>query len=336
MRSLASIKKIDQILPIQNAEAIEKAIIGGWQIVIKKGEFKVGELAVMSEIDSWIPTHLAPFLSKGREPREYKGIRGEKLRTIKLRGELSQGLLLPLSILSDYSAEEGEDVSERLGIVKWEAEIPAQLSGTVRGLFPSFIHKTDQERIQNLPKQFSIWKDANLSWEVTEKLDGSSMTVYHYDDNSGVCSRNLDLKKDEANSFWAVAIRENLIEKLQSTGRNLALQGELIGAGIQKNPYGLTGQDFFLYDIWDIDSHSYLLPDERREICKELKINHVPVISFQTKFSNDYTISSLLLDAEGYSVLNNRAEREGLVFKSCDTNQSFKVISNRFLLKGGE
>jgi hypothetical protein len=153
-RKLASIRIIDAIDPIEGADAIEVATVGGWKIVVKKGELKAGDLAIYCEIDSWIPTEIAEFLSKGKEPRVYEGVRGEKLRTIRLRGQLSQGLLLPLSVLSHlvdvtgapFVPELGADVSDELNIQKWEAQLPSCLQGQALGLFPSFIRKTDQER----------------------------------------------------------------------------------------------------------------------------------------------------------------------------------------------
>ncbi len=152
-RKMATIRKIDEIRPIEGADAIEAAVVGGWVVVIKKGEFKAGDLAVYLEIDSWVPHVVAPFLSKGQEPREYNGVKGERLRTVKLRGQVSQGLLLPLSILPrslgfEFATDKtvGEDVSLWLGIQKWEAPIPASLSGDVEGVFPTVVPKTDQER----------------------------------------------------------------------------------------------------------------------------------------------------------------------------------------------
>ena len=105
MRKLATVRRIDDIRPIPDADAIECAVIGGWSVVIKKGEYREGDIAVYCEIDSWIPHELAPFLSKGQEPREFEGIRGERLRTVKLRGQVSQGLLLPLHVLTNYGAD---------------------------------------------------------------------------------------------------------------------------------------------------------------------------------------------------------------------------------------
>jgi RNA ligase (TIGR02306 family) len=307
--------------------------------VVKKGEYAAGDLAVYCEIDSWIPHALAPFLSKGKEPRVFDGIQGERLRTMKLRGQLSQGLLLPLSTLTMIDSElfEGLDVSFPLGIVKYEAPIPAQLAGEVKGMFPGWIQKTDQERVQNLKEELDYWLREQHVWEVTEKLDGSSMTVYLRDGEFGVCSRNLELKPSETNSLWKVAVRNDLELKLRRADRNLALQGELIGEGIQGNPYKQKGQEFFLFDIYDIDTSKYFTPAERKAFVQEHDIKHVPVLAFGAELSDTLGVNSIdgiLRFAEGKSVMGMiGCEREGVVFKSKAMQCSFKAISNKFLLK---
>ena len=342
MRKLATIRRIDALRPIPDADAIECAVVGGWTAVVKKGEFAAGDLAVYCEIDSWIPHVLAPFLSKGKEPRVFDGIQGERLRTMKLRGQLSQGLLLPLSTLTMVDSElfEGLDVSFPLGIVKYEAPVPAQLAGEVKGMFPGWIQKTDQERVQNLTEEFDHWLREQHVWEVTEKLDGSSMTVYLRDGEFGVCSRNLELKPSETNSLWKVAVRNDLELKLRRANRNLALQGELIGEGIQGNPYKQKGQEFFLFDIYDIDTSKYLTPAERKAFVEEHDIKHVPVLAFGAELTNTLGVNSIdgiLKFAEGKSVMGMiGCEREGLVFKSKAMQCSFKAISNKFLLKNGD
>jgi RNA ligase (TIGR02306 family) len=225
------------------------------------------------------------------------------------------------------------DISERLGIQKWEAPIPASLSGDVEGVFPTVVPKTDQERIQNLTEELKTWQsNSAFTWEVTEKLDGSSMTVFVHDDRVGVCSRNWALKETAGNTLWAVARREQLIEKVRQTGRNLALQGELIGEGIQGNAYNVKGQDFRLFDIYDIDRGEYLGPVERRVFAETHGIKHVPVIA--TEMVIEEWVTGLLTMADGVSVLNPKTNREGLVFK-CNTfgGPSFKAISNRWLIK---
>ena len=335
MRKLATIRKIDSLQPIEGADAIECAAVGGWKVVVKKGEYNTGDLAVYCEIDSWIPTELAPFLSKGKEPREFEGIKGERLRTVKLRGQLSQGLILPLeptceNIVSELI--EDLDVSLPLNIVKWEAPINAQLAGQVKGNFPTAIPKTDQERVQNLTKEIRAAFENNLLFELTEKLEGSSMTCYLKDNEFGVCSRNLDLKRDETNSLWKVAIDSDIEDKMQIAGlRNHAIQGEIVGPGIQGNIYKLSKPTFYVFDIYDINKGDYMEPAERQAMIKVLQLNHVPVIT-NGKDLGIGTVDELLIWAEGKSVLNEKQEREGIVFKQMNGGMTFKAISNKYLL----
>lgn len=147
-RKMATIRQIDEILPIPDADAIELAVVDGWKVVVKKNQFKVNDYIVYCEIDSWIPTEIASFLSKGKEPREYNGVKGERLRTVKLRGQVSQGLILDRYTALDKIGQiyVGQDVSELLNIQKYEPPVPACLAGVIKGNFPSFIPKTDQER----------------------------------------------------------------------------------------------------------------------------------------------------------------------------------------------
>ena len=335
MRKLATIRKIDAIGPIEGADAIEVATVGGWKVVIKKGEFAVGDLAVYFEIDSWMPVELAPFLSKGKEPREFEGIKGERLRTVKLRGQISQGLLLPIeptcaNIVSELF--EGLDVSFPLNIVKWEKAIPAQLAGLVKGNFPTQIPKTDQERVQNLTKEIEAAQGS--VYEVTEKLEGSSMTCYLIDGEFGVCSRNLDLKRDEKNAFWQAAIREDIETKMRDTGpaAQFAIQGELIGPGIQGNIYKLMFIEFRVFDVYNILSGEYLTPVFRKALIERMGLKHVPVLESNFKLETD--VEGLIAKAEGKSVMGDITgpEREGLVFKQVDGGMTFKAISNKYLL----
>ena len=334
MRKLATIRKIDGLTPIEGADAIECAHVGGWKVVVKKGEYNAGDSAVYIEIDSWVPHTLAPFLSKGNYPRVYNEVEGERLRTVKLRGQVSQGLLLNLdhAIPETHSFGPDADVSEYLGIQKWEPPLEF-MSSDAKGAFPSQIPKTDQERIQNLSAELAQWKTEDLTWEVTEKLEGSSMTAYLIDGEFGVCSRNLNLKLNPDATFWKTAIDAKLEEALRKYGDNLALQGELIGEGIQGNIYKMKGTHFYIYDIYDIATGKYFVPAVRRLFCEMHHLNHCP--SFAHKFFlDDITIDELLAKAEGKSVMGLiGCEREGLVYKCNEKEVSFKAISNRYLLK---
>lgn len=344
-RKLATIRSIAAIEPIEGAEAIEVAVVDGWKVVVKKGEYTAGDLAVYLEIDSWVPTALAPFLTKaGHFPKVFEGVEGERLRTIKLRGQISQGLLLPIDKNLEakigprptpwFSDLEGLDVTEQLGIIKWERPMNAQLAGMARGNFPTLVPKTDQERIQNLTRSFEKYQQD--TWSVTEKLDGSSCTFYLDDEDVfHVCSRNLDLKEDEANSFWKVA-RKFQIEDIMRRNfmKGMAIQGEMIGEGIQGNQYK-TQLDFYVYDMYNTHTAQYILPVQLKAACERLGLKHVPILSESTDIK-DQTIQSILAIAQDKSVLNG-SEREGIVFKSNSVHdRSFKAISNKWLLKTGD
>ena len=343
MRKLATIRKIDALTPIEGADKIEVATVGGWKVVAQKGLYQVGDLAVYFEIDSWIPHKLAPFLTKGKEPRVFEGVAGERLRTIKLRGQISQGLLMPLAeviaIAGCWSSlDEGEDVTEWLGIKKWEKAIPAQLAGVCKGNFPTVIPKTDQERAQNLVKEIVVANETGVKFEITEKLEGSSMTCYLIKGEFGVCSRNMDLKETEGNSFWATARKEGIEAKMRAVDEHwdFAVQGELIGPGIQGNIYNLKETEFRVFDIYNIQTGEYLKPAARRDIVKFMDLKHVPVLAAQASLYDTLGITDmpqLLKFAEGKSVMGLiGCEREGVVFKEVEGGMTFKVISNKYLL----
>ena len=327
MRKLASVQRVLEKKPIVGADLIEAYRVNGWWVVDKKDAYKVGDLVVYCEVDSWIPHTLAPFLTKpGHSPREYLGVKGERLRTVKLKGQLSQGLLLPLV---EDNSEEGQDFSEILGITKWE-DTRYMANMDARGNFPDFIPKTDQERVQNLDR--TLEKYFGQSFEVTVKRDGSSLTAFVNGEESGVCSRNVNLKETEDSAFWAAANSLSLIPKILSTGRNLALQGELMSQKIQGNYEKVQGIEWNCFDIYDIDTQEYLLPKERRELCKQLRIPHIKVV--EEDFVLCHNVDQLLEMAEGPGV-NPGVKREGLVFKSNGAVFSFKAISNSYLLKHG-
>lgn len=349
-RKMATIRTIAEIKEIEGADRIQAYRVDGWWVVDQAGKYKVGELVIYCEIDSWIPHEIAPFLSKGKEPREFNGIKGKRLKTIKLKGQLSQGLLLPSNLYytdrpyESIEADEGDDVSELLNITKWELSKKEQLRLSITnkdarpGGFPAYIPKSDQERIQNIPEvRIKQWIEDSIEWEVTEKLEGSSLTVYYCkeEEDEGVCSRNINLKKPEdlnSNKFWLVVERDSILEKLKSLDRSLAFQGELIGPSVCGNIYSLDKYDFYLYNIWDITFQKWLLPKERDEIANILQIKHVPVIAKGIKLDSNETCDSLLEKATGTSTIKNRL-REGLVYKALDRMESFKAVSNEYLME---
>ena len=346
-RKLATIRKVNEIKAIEGADLIDSAIVDGWQCVVKKGEFKPGDLGVYFEIDSFLPIEERyEFLRKSsykKIPYPLHGQRAEgfRLKTVKLRGQISQGLMLPLGIFPQLkTCAVGKDVTETLRVELYEPPVSASLEGQVRGMLPGFLKKTDEERIQNLPEYFDNYR--NISFECTEKIDGSSMSVYFTRDDQGVCSRNLNLFEDDKNTLWEITRQLELHKLLKELNKNLALQGEVAGESIQKNLLKIKGQHFFLFNIWDIEKRRYLPPEERMDIFhlfeKRAPIKHAPVISSAVKVFEKYKTMSELLDfAVGQSLINKNAHREGIVFKSLESIGreiiSFKAISNKYLLK---
>jgi len=353
MRKLSSIQFIKNIESIPNADKIELATIRDWKVVIQKGLHSIGDKIVYFEIDSFLPVIEAfDFLLKGTKVKkllidgeEKEGIR---LRTIKLRGQISQGLIMPLTILDGlkyenddrenpkYSDQEGKDVSELLGVYKYERPIPACIAGEVKGYFPAFIPKTDEERIQNLGDALSRIKGYEMF--ITSKLDGTSATYFRRDGVFGVCSRNLELKETEDNVFWVIAKKYKLDEILED---NMCIQGEIVGPGIQSNPLKLSEFELFVYNVFNINEQKYL---SYVELCKYLalkKLKMVPVIN--DEFIIDHTVEQLLELANAKSPLNDKVDQEGIVIRPLIertetvnrvmTRLSFKVISNNYLLK---
>ena len=332
MRKMATIRRINDIVPIPGADAIECAIVGGWQVVVKKGEFNPGDFAVYCEIDSWVPHELAPFLGRGSEPKEYEGVLGYRLRTITLRGQISQGLLLSIGVVWDkIIVVEGEDVSGILNIQKYEPPIPAELAGEVVGPFPThIIPKTDEERVQNIDPE-DIFAAGSLIF--TEKLDGTSATYIKQNGKLRVCGRNWEFVEND-NTYWRIARELDLINKMQD---NTAIQGEIVGPGIQGNKYRLKKHELFVFSMYVIDN---LFDNGHRRITQQASwLQSVPVIAYGISPSthpDDDPIAYLLKCAEGPSELNPEVEREGIVIRSADLRFSCKAVSNRWLLKHKE
>ena len=343
-RKLATVRKIKDIQPIPGADKIEAVTVDGWTCVSQKDNFKVGDLCVYFEVDSFLPVKPEyEFLRKGCFKSTTNLGDGFRLKTIKLKGTISQGLILPLTDLPDLGwtashLNEGADVTSILKVKKWEKPIPAHLAGKVKGNFPPFLNKTDQERIQNVYYQL-VEKYKDIEFEPSIKVDGSSMTVYYNNGYMGVCSRNLDLFEEEGNTFWATANKYCLKNVLYLYGKNIALQGELMGPGIQHNRESFKEHKFLLFDVYLIDEARYALPKERYQILKDLRklfpdnhgFEHIKVLDDSFRYPFRKTYEELLL-ASAISSYNNPVA-EGIVYKSTIDNTSFKVINNLFLLQ---
>lgn len=324
---LASVQKVLEVHPIENADAIERIKVLGWQLVAKKGEFAPGDLCVYCEIDSILP-----------ENPEFEFLRARhfRIKTIKLRGVLSQGIAFPLSFLPAGEWKEGDDVTEIIGVQKYEKPVPLNMKGIVKGSFPGYVPKTDEVRVQSVPEVVNEFVNAPLY--ITVKLDGTSATYAHKNGEFDVCSRNLSLKEDETNIYWKLAAKYDLLNKLKQKG-NYALQVEICGPGIQKNPAGLKEVDIFAFNVFNIDEARYLDFEEFKAFCEDIGVPVVPVIDARVVFK-EITLEELLEMAKGVYE-GTKTAREGIVIRPVKETYSetikgrlsVKVCSNDYLLK---
>lgn len=334
MRSLASVQLILAINSIPTADTIEVATVKGWKVVVKKDEFKVGDKVIYCEIDSYLPIKEEYEFLRKSSYAELPGQEGFRLRTVKLRGQVSQGLLLNMSMLPKGEFAVGLDVATQLGITKYEKPIPKELEGQIKGYRSSIIKRTDEERVQNLDAQWNELR-AKGKYFAGEKLDGYSMTDYHVANQTGVCSRDLEFLPDADNVYTRVAKKYGVGKKLQDLKLDYAVQGELIGVGINGNPYNLPDQDWRIFSVFDIHAYKYLNLAQTREICKKLGLTMVPIVAEDVELPA--TIEEAVTFADGMSQLNPKQRREGLVWRFLgDEDISFKTISNDFLLNDGE
>lgn len=335
-RALATVERVMDVQPIPDADAIDVATVRGWKVVVKKGEFRPGDTCLYIEIDSLLPVRFPAFAFleprgvKTVEAEDGSSVTGHVLKTVKLRGQISQGLVLPWRGVEDT----GADVTAILGIVKYEPPIPASLSGQIMGNFPTqFAPKTDAERVQNLTGSFASLVEAS-GWVATEKIDGTSVTFVK-DPGTGklrVASRNWELFPSEDLSSMKLA-RQLGLERILDRG--MAVQGEMYGEGIQGNPLGIKGHRLALFAVYQdrVQLPVFAWPIELRELG-------VPVLPLTLP----KTVEEVVAQVYGMkSTISPQRQAEGLVWHAFDSSEfdvldgrsCFKVINNAYLIKHG-
>lgn len=359
-RKLATVETITALYPIEGADAIVRAQVRGWEVVVKLDEFAVGDLCVYIEVDTLVDVNdpRFAFLAPRGVRTDTDGVSGHVLKTAKLRSAYSQGLVLPLGEFPEIPAERrypGTDITDLLAVKRWDPPMPAQLAGQVNGRRPSWIPATDEERIENTA---TILQARDLTWVATEKLDGTSTTIYvnaaaegnNFDPANpqtwpgvwGVCSRNYDLTYNPDQTQWALALEHDLHRKIAGTWPNsrVAIQGETLGEGIQSNPLKIKGQRLALFTIL-VDGQE--LPRTQWPAwALELAVPVVEHLAFPP------TVADAVAEVDGLrSVYAPGAPAEGVVWRAADGAEvelaesgrtiklraSFKVISRKYLLK---
>lgn len=353
MRKLASIQTVNTIEPIANADAIERIRVLGWWVVAKKGEFKTGDKVVYCEIDSLLPERAEfEFLRASSFKPAQLSATGEqilpagfRIKTVKLRGQVSQGICFPLSLLpTGAPTEEGADVTELLQLAKWEPPVPIGMGGKVKGGFPGFLPKTDETRVQLLEQL--LLRQRGKTFYVTEKLDGTSFSAFLRQGEFGICSRNLWMDEtDESNLLARVARSLRLEEKLRAArerlGFDVGIQAEVIGPGIQKNKYELPAVTLYVFNVLNVETYQLVDHATMLQALAEMQINVVPQLG---TIVLDHSVDALIAFSEGTSVLNPKVQREGVVLRPLVEEHdaelggrlSFKAINPKFLLKYDE
>jgi RNA ligase (TIGR02306 family) len=353
MRKLASVQTINAVEPIPGADAIERIRVLGWWVVAKKGEHTPGDRIVYCEIDSLLPERPEfEFLRASSFKPSQTSPEGEvilpagfRIKTVRLRGQVSQGICFPLSVLPlGVPTDEGADVTELLGVRKWEPPAPVGMGGKVKGGFPGFLPKTDETRVQVL--EAVLARHRGRTFHVTEKLDGTSFTAFVREGAFGICSRNLWMDEaDETNLLVRLSRKLRLEEKLRAArdrlGHDVAIQAEVIGPGVQKNKYGLADLSLRVFNVLDVGA--YRLLDHAAGLAALTEMGLEPVPQLGTLVLG-HSVDELVALAEGPSVLNPKAQREGIVLRppaeepdaDVGGRLSFKVINPKFLLKYDE
>jgi len=331
MRLLVTIQRVRAISPIPDSDFLELAHVMGWQCVAKKGEFKEGELGVYYEVDSFLPLdERYEFLRASSYRDNVDNGEGFRIRTMKMRGQLSQGLLLPFEKFPELEGcTEGADVTEKLNVKKWYIPETANAGGTIIGERPNGIPASDEIRIQSALELLEQLK--GKPYYITTKMDGTSGIVYYIDGKIGCCSRNKEIKDETDALYWLPVYKYGLKEKFEKLGRNIVLTGEIIGPGIQKNRLRLAEIEWNVFDVKDWDANRYLPYDDAIALCAELGLKTVPLEERGEQF--DYSLETLLEKAKGK--YPSGLDKEGIVVRDVNAPKavSFKVLNNDALLK---
>lgn len=338
MRKLVTLRQISEIRPIENADMIEEVVIDGWSMVCQKGIHEVGNDVLYFEIDSFLPQEdqrFESFMKFGTQT--FEDTVGHRVKTKRMRGVYSQGVLMPIAEFPEITKPEYDvDYSELLNIKKYERP-ETGFQGYSRGNFPDFLRKSDQERIQNIYRRLKHYY-MDKEFVGTLKMDGSSTTTYLYQDKFGICSRNMELELaevgQEAGKFEQGVLASDQLNKLiklkSLTGKEYAIQSELVGPGVQGNFEKFDTYTLFAYNIFDIEAQRFVTYEKFKELAELVDLQCVPVV-YEPELILERDIEDILVMAEGKGLRANY--REGIVWKQVDGNVQFKAISNKYLAK---
>ena len=354
-RSLASVQEITEVRPIEGKDKIVLATVLGWQVIVTKEDFKVGTKCIYVEIDSVLP-----------EKPEFEFLRNKnfRIKTMKMAGTISEGICFPMSLIPNGEKYKvGDDVTDIIGVTQYEPEMDNDREVKVADTkkypkflmrfrwfrnivcknkrqnkgFPNFISKTDENRVQEIPRVL----ESKEKYVLTEKVDGQSGTFvlvkhkgrfgkckYEYI----VCSRNLRLWEKGNQSYWFVSDKyniENVLKNIIGDNEWVAIQGECIAPNVQGNKYNVTEPDLYVFNL--IYPNGRVGSLEAKDVMEKNGMKFVPIVSESAELPD--TVEEMLNLAHGNSALNPKSLREGLVCRTIDGKHSFKAVDPLFLIK---
>ena len=329
-RKLASVQYVHHITPIEGADRIECIHVLGWKCVANKGQFQVGDHCVYMEVDSFLPVCERFEFLRGNSFKKNEILgEGFRLKTLNFRGQISQGLVQPLSILPPGEYQLGDDVTDLLGIRKWEVEEKVTSSGTVIGDFPDGISKTDELRVQSYPDLLEEFKQVS-AYYISTKMDGTSVTMYRKDGHFGICGRNYEYADDDKCAIWKYAHENSIPERMEAMG--------ITDVAIQKNRLKLVRPEWYVFTVIDMNNRRRISLPEMKELCDKLQLKMVPIEEEGTAFPYD-SVEQLLERAKGH--YSSGMNKEGIVIRpvepvysrTIEGALSMKVLNNDYLLK---
>jgi len=356
MRNLATIQKIENEFPIEGKDRIVLATMEnlGWQVIVQKEQIRVGDRVVYIEIDSVLP-----------DKPEFEFLKDKRIRTMKMAGVRSEGICFSIDILPSGQYNIGDDVTDIIGIKQYERTMDKESVNAnsdtkskkypkflmkykwFRNLvltkkeskgFPGFISKTDETRIQSAP----FYLNAKAKWVETEKIDGQSGTFCLVKHKSKfpflkdkfeyiVCSRNLRIFEKDKSSYWSVSDRYDIEKVLHTIIGEMdwvAIQGECVAPGVQKNKYKVDRPDLYVFNV--IYPSGRIGSVEAKSIVEQNGMKFVPIVNKEMELPD--SIDSILEHVTHKSEIGDTL-REGSVFRSMDGKLSFKAVSPAFLIK---
>lgn len=323
-----TLEKIEKVWNHPNADRLSMAKVEGlaFQFVIGKNQFQPGDAVLYFPLDSLIPESI---LQKMNMVGKLSGKDKNIIRTLKLRGELSQGLVFPASLLTENQARlSPKEITELLGVTKYEPPVNMTQDGILKDL-PTGFSKYDIEGADRYCHIVELLMEQDVV--IMEKMEGTNFSTAKDKEHSVIVNQRSNTiieKEGVLNTYWKAARNSNLTSIIQTLGPISAIYGELCGPSIQKNIYRLNDHKVFVFDIKD--SGKWMGWDEFKSFTEIHSLQTAPIL-FVGKLKDFLNGKSIQESSNGKSLINPEALREGIVVKP--VTEQFHSQLGRLIIK---